>query len=114
MCNIGSRRTVISIDCTTVLSARPAVASIQKVKPSKWNKGSPPLAMTTPPITGTSDCNGHTEKGERVEGMKIQHTNMLLRACICTSCDHAHTVQPCAGQSCCACVLEHDSQSQTV
>mmetsp|Transcript_16340 Transcript_16340/g.42745 ORF Transcript_16340/g.42745 Transcript_16340/m.42745 type:complete len:221 (-) Transcript_16340:4-666(-) len=43
----------IRIDCTTLLSARPATASIASVNPSTWKLGSPPLAIITPTTTGT-------------------------------------------------------------
>jgi hypothetical protein len=47
--SVGS---AISMDCTTDLSALPAVADRQKMNPSRWNSGSPPLAMMTPPAMG--------------------------------------------------------------
>jgi hypothetical protein len=54
---MGSSRSAASASsmaCTTLLSARPAVARRQAAKPTKWSWGSPPLAAATPTTMGMS------------------------------------------------------------
>jgi hypothetical protein len=40
--------------CTTDFSALQHVAMMQAINPNRLNRGSPPLAMTTPPAIGMS------------------------------------------------------------